>query len=333
MYFWLGLSLSLAALLTLNALASLAAAALWRLLAERSLEWRAQDRSRAIFALRVAPIAGATLFVALLLLPSYLTNEPYQTNESLSWLLMALALLSFIGLALAVWRGLAAWQATRRLVNVWLRQAAPVALAGIEIPAYRLRHPFPVVAVVGIFRPRLFVAEQLFTTLTPEELDAALRHELGHLATRDNLKRTLLRACSDVLTIVPCGRALDRAWAESAECAADEHAARRNALTSLNLASALVKIARLAPAGTNAALPIGAYLLHAAEDAASLAYRVRQLTRLATPDGVPAKPIFRFDLAVWTGLGGFLLLLIFAAWQTQVPATIHFLLERVVAVS
>ena len=72
MYFWLGLSLSLAALLTLNALASLAAAALWRLLAERSLEWRAQDRSRAIFALRVAPIAGATLFVALLLLALWL---------------------------------------------------------------------------------------------------------------------------------------------------------------------------------------------------------------------------------------------------------------------
>jgi len=80
-----------------------------------------------------------------------------------------------------------------------------------------------VIAVVGSIRPRLFVAGQVLDSLTDEEMLAAIAHECGHLAA-DNFKRVLLRACRDMLTIVPCGRSLDRAWAENAEAAADESA-------------------------------------------------------------------------------------------------------------
>src|SRR5919202_1119057 len=111
-------------------------------------------------------------------------------------------------------------------------------------------------AGVGTLRPRLFIAQQLFAALTEAELRAALAHECGHLATRDNLKRAVLRACRDVLTIVPAGRTLDRAWDESTEAAADEHAARDGgAAAALDLAAALVKIARLAPPGMRPTLP------------------------------------------------------------------------------
>ena len=37
-----------------------------------------------------------------------------------------------------------------------------VLLENSPIPAYRIHHQFPVVAVIGIFHPKLFVAKQLF---------------------------------------------------------------------------------------------------------------------------------------------------------------------------
>jgi hypothetical protein len=78
---------------------------------------------------------------------------------------------------------------------------------------------------------------------------------------RDNLKRALMRACRDVLVIVPCGRILDRDWSEVAEAAADEHAARAGATVALDLASALIKIARLIPEGVKPTMPAGAFLI------------------------------------------------------------------------
>jgi Zn-dependent protease with chaperone function len=283
MYHLLGLCLALTALLTANALAALAVAGVWRVwLRRRTQTWSAAARAQLLFTLRVAPCALALVFVATLVVPSYLRYEPEATSEAVSSKLAALAALSIIGLALAVWRGLAAWRTTRRLVADWLRYAEPIQLPGIKLPAYRVAHRFPVVAVVGAIRPRLFIAQHLFDALSETELRAALAHEYGHLAARDNLKRAVLRACRDVLTIVPAGRTLDRAWSESAEAAADEHAARGgDADMALDLAAALVKIARLVPEGARPAMPAGAFLI-GAWDGDSLAWRVRRLTQLAT---------------------------------------------------
>ena len=329
MYFWLGFCLSLTVLLLLNVLASLITATLWRVITPHAQEWAAQDRARMLFALRLAPILAALVFVVTLVLPAYLKHEPPQTGETLSWPLAGLAALSFLGLALAAWRGVAAWRATRRMMQDWLQRATPVTLPGIDVPAFRLRHPFPVVAVVGLWRVRLFVAEQLFASLTEAEMAATLQHELGHLAAHDNLKRTILRACSDVLTIVPCGRGLDRAWADCAESAADEHAVQSEPKISLNLASALLKIARLAPPGTHPALPLGAFMFNAADGSATVTQRVRHLVRLA--DKKPRPHHRRLDLAVWSGLGSFVILLLLAAWHTSATTTIYHFLEHIVA--
>jgi Zn-dependent protease with chaperone function len=237
-----------------------------------------------------------------------------------------LAVLSVFGFALASWRGVAALFVTRRLVKSWLRESVPVKLDGFEFPSFSVRHPFPLVAVVGIYRPRLFIAEHLLNTLTPGELDAALRHELGHLATGDNLKRFALRACSDALSIFPCGRSLDKAWAESAECAADEHAAGNQPEVSLELASALVKIARLAVSAGRFSTPVGAYLFGPEEDAGFLAQRVRNLTSPGT-----ARSHLRPDYAVWSGLASLLCLLVFAVSQTSATSAFHSMLEHLAA--
>src|SRR6266852_9216742 len=99
MYKSLGISLALATLLTINAVASLAAAGLWRLIERPMRRCSARARAEVLFAMRVGPPALAVLSVAALLIPSYLVYEPYSTNEFVSKKLSALALVCAIGLA------------------------------------------------------------------------------------------------------------------------------------------------------------------------------------------------------------------------------------------
>ncbi|HJR07501.1 MAG TPA: M56 family metallopeptidase [Pyrinomonadaceae bacterium] len=286
MYKLLGLSLALAALLCANVAATLLSIALWRALGRVLARRSASAQAQILLYLRLMPFACAALFVCGFIVPAYLYHEPHTTNEVVSFKLALFAACCFAGLALALWRGLRSWIATRRLVADWLRHSEPVTLAGVSLPVYRVRHRFPVIAVVGVRRPRLFIASHLFDELSTEELHAAVMHEQGHLAARDNLKRALLRACRDVLMLIPAGRTLDDAWAEQSEAAADEHAAQTGGATlALDLASALVKIARLVPAGgaTPRRMPAGAFLV-GASGARGIAWRVGRLARLATND-------------------------------------------------
>lgn len=285
MYEWLGICLALSALLTLNAAISALTAMVWRLVQARANHWSAKTKAQWIFVLRVFPGIASLISVAVFLIPAYIAHEPRHQSEHVTIKLAALAAFSAAGVVLAGWRGLAAWRVTRNLIRQWLANSESISLnpATIQVPAYRLRHAFPVIAVVGTFRPKLFIADFLFDSLTPKELAAAIAHECGHLAARDNLKRTLLRICRDVLTIVPCGRALDRYWAEASEEAADEFAAQHSGRTALELASALVKIARLVPQGGSpilSAKTAGALLI--GQDLTGLARRVTRLTELAS---------------------------------------------------
>ncbi|NOT61327.1 MAG: M48 family metalloprotease [Acidobacteria bacterium] len=307
MYEWLGLSLTLASLFMLHAALALLIGWAWRRGAGHARHLSGTARAHLIFALRVLPALLALSAVALLL-PAYLIHEPRDAAEPVSLKLAIPAALSLLGLSLAAWRGLSAWWTTRRLVRNWMAQAVPVNLPETAMPAYRLPHPFPVLAVVGCWRPRLFIAEQLLTELSPAELSAALAHERGHWQSGDNFKRVALRLCRDVLTLVPSGRALDQAWHEAAEEAADEFAVAKQPAMALSLASALIKLARMAPVGMRAALPVHAsYVTAWAENGEpQLARRVKRLLQLA--DQKPAAMSVasrrwryapRLGLAVW----------------------------------
>jgi Zn-dependent protease with chaperone function len=335
MYEMLGICLGLAALLTFNALASLLATALWRALGVWSRHWSARVRAALLFALRIIPAAVSVVLVTTLLVPSYLKYEPPTTTEEIGTKLALISLVSATGVLLACWRGLASWRATRSLMKEWMREAVPVRIAGVNIPAYRIRHPFPVIAVVGTIRPALFVAGRVLDALSEEEMSAAVAHECGHLAARDNLKRILLRACRDVLTIVPCGRSLDRAWAENAEGAADEYAANLGPAVALNLASALIKLARMIPAGARPTMPLGAYLL--GHEEGGVRWRVRRLIDLAatwTTEGHPVQSdAAPARLTCWSGWTALCVLL--AAWgftviNTHALAEMHAALEQAV---
>jgi Zn-dependent protease with chaperone function len=331
MYYLLGIALALAALLTINALISVAASALWRLVRGRVRSWSARARARLLFTLRTFPPLASAICVAALLLPAYLAYEPHGTDERIGLKLAALATVSAGGCLLALWRGLSSWRSTRLLIADWLSRSEPVRLDGVDIPVYRVKHSFPVIAVVGALRPRLFIAGQLFELLTPEELAAALRHESGHLAARDNLRRPLVRACSDVLSIVPCGRRLDRAWKEESEAAADEFAAQSGgAAGALALASALVKISRAIPRGARPVLPAGAFLFNEAE--AGIVSRVGWLLWFSGDGSTVrrARTLVANSLA-WVLYGSLLAAVAFLATQTDLLIELHRVMERCVA--
>jgi Zn-dependent protease with chaperone function len=282
LYLLLGTCLALSALLALNALASALAGLLWRVLAPRVAHRPAALRARLLFALRVTPPALAAALVFALLLPAYILHEPHDTDEEVGAKLLLLSAVSAGGVFWAFWRVGRTWLATRRLVRDWMRHAEPFAAEGVDAPAYRIRHRFPVIAVIGVLRPRLFIASQLFDALTPGEFASALAHERGHVEARDNLKRAVLQAGQDaLLPLATLGRSLRREWQHESELAADEFAASGGPAAALDLASALVKISKLIPAGATPTLPAGAHLLGGGGDD-GLSQRVRALLRLAS---------------------------------------------------
>lgn len=330
MYELLGISLVLASLLTINALASLAAATCWRFLERPLQSCSAGTRAEILFAMRVGPPALAFISIALFLVPSYVVYEPFASGEVVSKKLASLALLSAIGVGFALWRALRSWYATRSLRREWLSHAVQIPIDGIGIPTFLIANSFPILAVVGTLRPRLFIARGVLQTLNRDELTAAIAHESGHLWAHDNFKRSLLRVCGDMLMIVPCGRSLDRAWAETAECAADERAAQQGTETALNLASALVKVAKLVPVGARAAVPMAAFLVGVGETRGVKA-RVRRLLEIAS-DGrlrsVPNPAVAR-SLPV-VSLGSILFLAVTLMVNPSVLVTVHSMVERAV---
>jgi Zn-dependent protease with chaperone function len=331
-YLLIGTCLALAALLALNACASLLTAAAWRVAAPRTSGWPAAARARLLFTLRALPPALAALSVFALVLPAYVLNEPAHTSETVGVKLLLLAAASAAGVLLALKRVAATWLATRRLAREWMRRAEPVAVPCVAVPAYRIRHRFPVIAVVGVLRPRLFIAAQVFDALAEEELAAALAHERRHVGARDNLKRALLQAGQDALLFFPVGRALAREWQRESELAADEAAASEGPASALDLASAIIKISRLIPAGARPALPAGAHLL-GAEEGDGLSRRVQNLLRLAAPGvrafAAPSCAARALHApALWLGLCAASL---FVFTRPDVLRLTHALIEQVVA--
>jgi Zn-dependent protease with chaperone function len=332
MFELLGLSLLLAALLAFNSLASMLLAGLWRIGGRLTDSWRAVNRARLLFLLRSLPALLAFLIVGLLFVPAYLAYEPRHTNEIVSFKLGLLAFLSATGIAVSIYRGIATHRATANLTSDWLRQGKPIKIQGINIDSFEIQHQFPLIGIVGFLRPRLFIASQVLRLLTPEEIAAAVAHENGHLEARDNLKRGLLQACRDTLLIIPSGRFLDREWSEASEAAADENAAQQGNAVALDLASALVKIARIIPLGARPTMPAGVFLLGDEDETKGIKWRVRRLLALATIDRRVAGHDALARLFFWSPAGLLLVGFVVAAANPEVLSRVHYVIEHVVAV-
>lgn len=334
MYELLGTTLVLAMLLTVNAVATLLATGSARLLKKPLQRCSARTRAEILFVMRVGPPGLAVIWIATFIIPSYIAYEPLKTNESVSFKLGLLALLSAVGVGLAIWRGLRSWWATRSLLKLWMTNSTPAQVDGIDIPAFVFEHSFPIIAVVGMVRPHLFIARQVLASLSKDEMAAAIAHECGHLAAHDNCKRSLLRASKAALLIIPCGRSLDRAWSDASESAADEYAAERSSTLALNLASALVRIARMIPRENCNGLPslASSFIGVAVAERHGVKGRVRRLLELASSDSsqlISSAPVVR--LVPWFFFSMVVLLGVAVESRPQILANVHSLVEQVVA--
>jgi len=328
MFFVLGLSILLVTLLVLNNAASLVGLLLWKIFRRRIDRLPAHRAAQTLFFLRVLPAVLGIGAVVFLFAPAYLRHEPRVGHEDVSVKLGGLALLSTIVIVVTMVRGLATWRMTRSLTSQWLLHARPIKIKTVRASAYQIDHPFPLIAVVGAFRPRLFIANQIFECLTAAELNAALEHENGHISARDNLKRIVVRACRD-LSFISLGRELDNAWLEASEIAADEFAARQNRAIGLDLASAIVKIARMIPSGARPALTAGAFLA-GEESAKGFSARVRRLLNVSSAlETKPAKPLVISNLPLMIP-ATLMLMLFFIAGESQVLSAIHGVIEHTV---
>jgi len=178
-----------------------------------------------------------------------------------------------------------------------LRRARPVRLAG-GVPTFEIDADAPMMALVGILRPRVIVTKSLVTALSTDEIQAGITHELAHWRARDNLKRLAIQASPDLLAFGRAGRAIERRWASAAEHAADCLAGGADPNARCALASALVKIARLMPQRTRDAEPIGTVEPMSTFGGGDLTSRV---ARLLNPPSSSAEAVL--PVARWTAVG------------------------------
>ena len=226
-----------------------------------------------LFRLRLLPGVVAAFGAFAFLLPAFIAYEPRGTTERVPVLAAVLACVGGALLIRGLWRAIAAWHATRAVVRDWRHRGRRIDIFDTPLPVFAIEESFPTVAVVGVFRPALFIAERVLRECPADEVRAMLHHECAHVAKRDNLKRLIIRACPDFL-----GAELDRAWARAAEEAADAAVAAVHPGYAVELAQALIHVARLAPRPEAPALASAFYL------GGSIESRVR---RLIEPDAAP----------------------------------------------
>jgi Zn-dependent protease with chaperone function len=240
----------------------------------RSNHATACARARALFARAVVPSALALGAAGGVLLPAFLLFEPPYGGERPGLTLWVAAAAGAGQLVAIAWRAARMLRVSQRLVSAWHRQSTPLDAESWGLPASTIDKGFPVVAVSGLLRPQLFIDRSVINACSPRELEAIAAHERAHVRSRDNLRRLLIGACRGPSSADAC------AWRHAAEQAADEGAATSPACA-VELASALLKIARLAPP-----LSLHAAALSTIHDGGSLEARVQRL--LAVDQRQPA---------------------------------------------
>lgn len=240
------ISVALATYAVVSSIGALLSLVVWRCGALANTVTPAAVRARRLVILRLLPAAAAVILVAGLVMPAFVMFEPVRAFEEVGPALIGLAVLgSFLltsGLAQAAASAFTTWQVERQ----WLRSARPLDFdppAGV--PAYAVDSFTPVIALVGVFAPKLIAARTVIDACNHDELANIVAHERGHLRARDNLKRWLMACAPDLLRWTPVHHAITTAWDDAAEDAADDAATFGHEVARVDLAALLVKVARL----------------------------------------------------------------------------------------
>jgi hypothetical protein len=245
--YWLRLlCLCLASFFVLNATLGLTLSVASRRILRMAEKLRPQSAAQLLFALRLLPAVLGAATVLALCVPSYLLLEPDAAPERVSISCLIIASLSIFVWLGSIVRASRAVAASLRCNNSW-RQLGMQKSGELIVESEA-----PLLALAGVFRPRLIISEGVLQALPRDQLEVALLHENAHRSSRDNLKRLLLLVAPDPFPFVSPFPTLEQAWAKFREWAADDQAVQGDSQRALSLASALLQVARM---GTGPRLP------------------------------------------------------------------------------
>ena len=229
-----GLVVSLAFFATVYCPLSLLAILAWRVV-KHSGQTGATNSPNFLFGLRVFPFALSAVVTVFFTFPSFWLMERPSLDEDAATFILALCSLCILGAGL--FRALRAQRRTELAVQKWLAGATKVD-QGASVPILSAAQGAPPLILVGISKPRVMISDQATAVLTDGELQVAIRHEISHARSGDNLKKVLVS-----LLPFPGMTGLEKDWQEAAELAADNLAVT-SLHEALDLAAALIKLSR-----------------------------------------------------------------------------------------
>lgn len=221
-----------------NALSCLVASAWWIMRRVRQ-EREAVNSADWLFGLRILPFLGSLLFTVFFTFPSFWLLERKSFDEDATTFLLAVIALILLGVGLR--RALKAQSRTNHTIKQWLCDANAdkvVTASATGAVATNAGKGAPSLMLVGLWRPKVMISDMAATVLSESELHVAIRHELEHQRSRDNLKKLIINAVP-----FPGMEGITGAWREASELAADDGAVRTHQ-DALDLATALIKLAR-----------------------------------------------------------------------------------------
>jgi beta-lactamase regulating signal transducer with metallopeptidase domain len=200
--------------------------------------------SNVLWSLRLAPLAIAGAGTFIFAVPSFVLLEPHGVKEAVGIMPTALGICGIAFVLAGVWNGALALLRSSRARKRWSIAARTIGSAAVDsnrsVSLLRSLSAAPPLTTAGIFRHTVWLSARIESVLSERELTSALRHEVVHVRRKDNLRKLILR-----LVAFPGMAALETAWREATEMAADD-AAVSNSREALDLAGAVIKISRLA---------------------------------------------------------------------------------------
>jgi Zn-dependent protease with chaperone function len=241
-------------------------------------------RARRLLQLRLMPSAAAAAITLFVITPAFAIFEPQSGGEEVGPILQVVSVMALILIGASMAGAARSLWLTGRLERQWLRSSAPIAASrAAGLRAFAIQSPSPMVALVGVFEPKLIAARAVVEACTREEIACIVAHERGHFDARDNLKRWIMASLPDVLRWTPIHTEIVEAWHHAAEDAADDAATGGHAVARAELAALLLKIVKLAPAPPWNDAVVSPFVEHQGLE--------RRVRRLLQPEIEPPAPL------------------------------------------
>jgi hypothetical protein len=193
--------------------------------------------------------------------------------------------------------------------------------ASTAVPGVAESSDVPGIALAGLLRTRVVLDPEAAAALKRPEIDVAIAHEDAQRRAFDNLKRCAFYCAPDFFGSSRMAKHVERAWHAAAESLADARAVGEDDQRAVDLASALVKVARLTANLSSARSPVWSTF----NDPTLLTERVHQLTSGA-PAAPPCRPVRTACAALALVIGTALLVPVLSgAIHTFTEAAVAFL--------